>query len=173
MTEENYLQLLFYLLPAVVVGIIAFYFFNLHIRNEERRRRFLLHRENQKQALPLRLQAYERMALFLERISPGNLLVRVKPLKNDKNAYASLLIKTIEQEFEHNLAQQIYVSEECWNVIKASKNATITNIRKTAAKEDIEDSDQLRQQILSALLEQQAPSDTGLSYIKREVKALW
>lgn len=173
MTEENYLQLLFYLLPAVVVGIIAFYFFNLHVRNEEKRRRFLLHRENQKQALPLRLQAYERMTLFLERISPGSLLVRVKPFKNDKNAYASLLIKTIEQEFEHNLAQQIYLSEECWNVIKASKNATITNIRKTAAKEEIEDSDQLRQQILSALLEQQAPSDTGLSYIKREVKALW
>jgi len=89
MTEENYLQLLFYLLPAVVVGIIAFYFFNLHIRNEERRQRCLLHRENQKQAHPLRLQAYERMALFLERISPGNLLVRVKPFKNDKNAYAS------------------------------------------------------------------------------------
>lgn len=173
MTEESFLQLLFNLLPAVVVGLVAFYFFNLHVRNEEKRRRFLLHRENQKQALPLRLQAYERMVLFLERIAPGNLLLRVKPFKDDKGAYAMLLIKTIEQEFEHNLAQQIYVSEECWNVIKASKNATISNIRKTAAKEEIEDSDQLRQHILNALLEQQAPSETGLSYIKREVKALW
>lgn len=173
MNEESILHLLFYLLPAVVVGVIAFYFFSLHVRNDEKRRRYLLHKENQKHALPLRLQAYERMALFLERVSPGNLLVRIKPYKDDKAAYANLLIKTIEQEFEHNLAQQIYVSEECWNVIKASKNATINNIRKSAAKEEIEDADQLRQYILNALLEQQPPSETGLSFIKKEVKVLW
>lgn len=173
MSEDNILQLLFYLLPAVVVGVIAFYFFNLHTRNEENRRRFLLHKENQKQALPLRLQAYERMALFLERISPANLLVRVKPYQNRKEDYVTLLIKTIEQEFEHNLAQQIYVSEECWNVIKASKNATISNIRKSAAKEEIEGADQLRQSILNSMLEQHPPSETGLSYIKRELKSIW
>jgi len=173
MSEDNILQLLFYLLPAVVTGILAFYFFNLHVRNEEKRRRFLLHKENQKQALPLRLQAYERMTLFLERIAPSSLLVRVKPGKSNKEDYATLLIKTIEQEFEHNLAQQIYVSDECWNVIKASKNATIANIRKTATKEELEDADQMRKHILNTLLEQQPPSETGLSYIKREVKTLW
>jgi hypothetical protein len=173
MNEDNILQLLFYLLPAVVVGVIAFYFFNLHTRNEEQRRRFLLHKESQKHALPLRVQAYERMALFLERIAPGNLLVRIKPQKNQKEEYAALLTKAIEQEFEHNLAQQIYVSEECWNVIKASKNATINNIRKTAAKEEITTADELRQNILSSLLEQQPPSETGLAYIKKEVRNLW
>lgn len=173
MTEDSILQVLFYLLPAVVVGVIAFYFFNLHTRNEERRRRFLLHKEAQKHALPVRLQAYERMALFLERIAPGNLLIRIKPFKNRKEDYSTLLIKTIEQEFEHNLAQQIYISDECWNVIKASKNATINNIRKTAAKEGIETADELRHDILNSLIDQQPPSETGLAYIKREVKNLW
>ncbi len=90
-----------------------------------------------------------------------------------KKIMLTYLIKTIEQEFEHNLAQQIYVSEECWNVIKASKNATITNIRKTAGKEEIKSADELRQQILNTLLEQQPPSETGLAYIKKEVKNLW
>ncbi|MCY2686734.1 DUF7935 family protein [Salinimicrobium sp. TH3] len=173
MTEDSILQLLFYLLPAVVVGVIAFYFFNLHTRNEEQRRRFLLHKETQKHALPLRLQAYERMALFLERIAPGNLLVRIKPSGSDKEAYLNLLIKAIEQEFEHNLAQQIYISDECWNVIKASKNATITNIRKTSAREEITTANELRQQIVSSLIDQQPPSETGLSFIKKEVKNLW
>lgn len=173
MTEDSILQVLFYLLPAVVVGVIAFYFFNLHTRNEERRRRFLLHKEAQKHALPVRLQAYERMALFLERIAPGNLLVRIKPIKNRKEDYSTQLIKSIEQEFEHNLAQQIYISDECWNVIKASKNATINNIRKTAAKESIETADELRHDILNSLIDQQPPSQTGLGYIKKEVKNLW
>jgi maltodextrin utilization protein YvdJ len=173
MTEYSYLQLLFFLLPAVIVGVIAFYFFNLHTRNEEQRRKFLLHREAQKHAFPIRMQAYERMTLFLERIAPGNLLVRIKPYKGQKEDYAALLTRTIEQEFEHNLAQQIYVSEECWNVIKASKNATINNIRKTAAREEIKTADELRKHILNSLLEQQPPSDTALAYIKKEVKSLW
>ena len=173
MTEDAIFQLLFNLLPAVVVGVIAFYFFNLHTRNEDRRRRFLLHREAQKHALPIRLQAYERMALFLERIAPGNLLVRVKPYKSGKEDYVTQLLKVIEQEFEHNLAQQIYVSEECWNVIKASKNATINNIRKTGAKEEITSADELRQAILSSLIDQQPPSETGLAYIRKDVKNLW
>ncbi|GAB2771707.1 DUF7935 family protein [Salinimicrobium soli] len=173
MTEEYILQGVFYLLPAVVVGIISFYFFNLHTKNEEQRRRFLLHRENQKQALPLRLQAYERMTLFLERIAPGNLLVRIRPTSSKKDSYTSLLVRTIEQEFEHNLAQQIYLSEECWNVIKASKNATIARIRKVSENESIETADELRQHILKSLQEQQPPSETGLLYIKKEVTALW
>lgn len=167
------LSILLYLLPAVLVAVIAFYFFNLHTRNEEQRRRYLLHKENQKQAFPVRLQAYERMALFLERIAPGNLLLRVKPLNEKKEDYASLLIKNIEQEFEHNLAQQIYISSECWNVIKASKNATINNIRKTTANEDVKNADELRQSILTSLIDQQSPSETGLAYIKKEVSRLW
>ncbi|WZL89429.1 hypothetical protein VS868_01395 [Salinimicrobium sp. 3283s] len=173
MTEDSILELLFYILPAVVVGVIAFYFFNLHTRNEERRRRYLLHKEAQKQALPLRLQAYERMALFLERIAPGNLLVRIKPAGDDKEAYLTLLIKAIEQEFEHNLAQQIYISDECWNVIKASKNATINNIRKVAGREEVTTANELRQQVVNSLIDQQPPSETGLAYIKNEVKNLW
>ncbi|NJW55585.1 DUF7935 family protein, partial [Salinimicrobium oceani] len=83
------------------------------------------------------------------------------------------LIRNIEQEFEHNMAQQIYVSEECWNVIKASKNATINNIRKTVAKEEITSADELRQSILTALIDQQPPSETGLAYIRKDVKNLW
>ncbi len=77
MTGDGIFQLFAYLLPAVVTGAIAFYFFRLHTRNEEGRRRFLLHKDSQKDAMPIRLQAYERMALFLERISIPSLVVRV------------------------------------------------------------------------------------------------
>ena len=173
MIENNLLQLFFYLLPALVVGGLAFYFFNLHTRNEEQRRRFLLQKENGKQAFPVRMQAYERMALFLERIAPGNLLVRITPFNEKKEDYAELLVKTIEQEFEHNLAQQIYMSDECWNVIKASKNATINNLRKTAADESIENVTEFRKNVISSVLDGDSPSSTGLAYLKNEVSRLW
>ena len=165
--------MLFYLLPAVLVAAISFYFFKMHVGNEDKRRTYLLHLENQKKALPLRLQAYERMALFLERISPANLLLRIKPVDEDPDAYASLLIATIEQEFEHNLAQQIYLSQECWNVIRASKNAIINAIRKAPGQEDVKTATDLRQHILSSLMDQQAPSETAIGYIKKEVRQLF
>ena len=132
MTGDQIFQLFAYLLPSVVTGAIAFYFFRMHTNNEEGRRRFLLHKDSQASTLPIRLQAYERMALFLERISIPSLVVRVSPKTADKAAYENLLIKSIETEYEHNLSQQIYLTDELWNVIKAAKNATVQMIRKAA-----------------------------------------
>ncbi|WP_103067996.1 DUF7935 family protein [Aquimarina sediminis] len=163
------LPLIISLVPAALVTFIAIYFFRLHTTNEERRRRFILHKENQKQALPLKLQAYERMVLFLERISPGKLLTRMAPVGEDKQSYELLLTSTIDQEFEHNLTQQIYISDECWNTVKASKNATIALIRKMTLKEEVDSADKLREVILTELIEKGAPSDAALSFIKEEI----
>lgn len=130
--DISIVQLLFYFLPALLTGIIAFYFFKLHTANEEGRRRYLLHKETHKSILPIRLQAYERITLFLERMAPQKLLLRVPPISDQTSAYENLLIATIEQEFDHNISQQIYMSDEGWNIVKAAKNATIQVIRKAA-----------------------------------------
>jgi len=172
MTGEEIFQLFAYLLPAVVTGIVAFYFFRLHTNNEEGRRRYLLHKDSQKNTLPIRLQAYERMALFLERIAIPSLVVRVGPKSTSKNDYENLLIKSIENEFEHNLSQQIYMTDECWNVIKAAKSATIQMIRKAGMSES-DSADKLREDILNETMEKQSPSTTALSYVKKEVGELW
>ncbi len=170
MTDNNILQLFFYLLPAVVVGAVSFYFFKMHITNEEKRRRFLLRQANQKAALPLKLQAYERMALFLERISLGKLLLRVKPTSDNIDDYEDLLTRTIDMEFDHNLAQQIYLTGECWNVIKTAKNATIGMVRKAAKREDVIDAAKLREILLTGLMDQASPTDAALDYIKKDVR---
>ena len=166
-------DLLLYTVPALVTGIIAYYFFRLHTRNEDGRRRFLLHKDSQVKTLPIRLQAYERMVLFLERISPNNLIMRVSPTSSDKEAYESLLIATIEQEFDHNLSQQIYISDECWNVINVAKTATIQLIRKAGLSEKTSTSDKLREVVLTEMMEKRPPSDTALAFIKQEVGQLW
>ncbi len=172
MTGDQIFQLFAYLLPSVVTGAIAFYFFRMHTNNEEGRRRFLLHKDSQQNTLPIRLQAYERMALFLERIAIPKLVVRVAPKSANKSEYENLLIKTIENEFEHNLSQQIYISDECWNIIKAAKSATIQMIRK-AAMSETDSADKLREDILTETMEKQSPSATALSFVKREIGGLW
>ncbi|MBT8186234.1 MAG: hypothetical protein HKP38_09010 [Croceitalea sp.] len=172
MSGDNIFQLFAYLLPAVVTGAIAFYFFRLHTRNEEGRRRYLLQKDTQKETLPIRLQAYERMVLFLERISINSLVVRVGPKSTNKTDYENLLIKQIETEFDHNLSQQIYMSDECWNIIKAAKNTTIKMIR-SAAMSETDSADKLREDILNQNMEKQSPSATALSFVKREISEIW
>ncbi len=162
-----------YLLPAIVVGLVAYFFFKGHTANEEGRRRYLIQKEAQKSILPVRLQAYERLTLFLERIDPNKLLLRVKPYSDDLQKYETLLIQNIDNEYEHNLSQQIYVSPECWNLITAAKNATIQVIRQASMNEKVDDSDKLRAFILNHFMDEVTPSHKALMFVKKEVSELF
>ena len=173
MNTSKIIELLLSLAPTLVVGLIAYYFFKEHLKNEDGRRRFLLHKDMQVNTMPIRLQAYERMVLFLERISPSKLLIRIAPTSSDKASYETLLIASIEQEFEHNLSQQIYISDDCWTIICAAKNATIQLVRKAALLEKTDTANKLREVVLTEMMEKHAPSSTALSYIKQEVSKMW
>lgn len=159
-------------LPALVVGGVAIYFFKMYFKNENTRRNVVLVREGKKQTLPIRLQAFERVVLFLERINPSGLLVRIKPVGEDKVAYTSLLIGTIEQEFEHNLSQQIYISEESWNIITSSKNATIQIIKEVGLDETVLNAQMLREEVLKKIIKTTAPSAIAISVVKKEAISL-
>jgi uncharacterized membrane protein YraQ (UPF0718 family) len=161
------------LISAIIVGVIAYVFFKTHTDNEEGRRRFLIHKDAQGTVLPLRLQAFERITLFLERIDPNSLLIRVKPTSGNLDTYENALINNVEQEFEHNLTQQIYLSTESWNVVKTTKNATIQLIRQTAMNEKIETSDKLREMLLNHFMGELTPSQKALIYIRKEVSELY
>jgi len=173
MDSERIIDLFMFAIPTLITGFIAYYFFKEHTKNEDGRRRFLLHKDMQVNAMPLRLQAYERMALFLERITPSKLLIRMSPTSSNKEDYESLLIASIEQEFEHNLSQQIYLSDDCWNIIVAAKNATIQLVRKASLLEKTDTANKLREVILTEMMEKRAPSDAALSFIKQEVSDMW
>ena len=172
MSMDKFIEVLLYAVPSLITGGVAYYLFDSYFKDQQHTRRWLLQRENQKQSLPLRLQAYERLALFLERINAAKLLIRVAPLSDDKNDYERLLIQHIEQEYEHNLTQQIYVSDECWTIIITAKNTIIQNIMKTNLSEKVDSAQKLRETILNDLLDSQSPSTIALSFLKNEVKGI-
>ena len=82
--------------------------------------------------LPLRLQAYERMALFLERIDPNQLVMRIHAPGLTVSQEQNLLLTAIRSEFEHNLSQQIYISDPVWEKVCDAK-ADIESIINTVA----------------------------------------
>ncbi len=169
MDYSKLFEILAYTLPSLITGGVAYYLFNSYFKDQQNTRRWLLQKENRKDSLPLRLQAYERMALFLERINPSKLLIRIAPTSEGANDYENLLIYSIEQEFEHNLTQQIYLTDECWTIILTAKNTIIQNIRKTNMSEKVDNADKLRETILRDLLDSEPPTNVALSYLKNEV----
>ena len=173
MDTTKIIELASYTLPAIVTGLVAYNLFNSYFKDQQNTRRWLLQKDNRKDTLPLRLQAYERMALYMERINPSQLLIRITPISDDKNEYANYVIAQVEQEFEHNLAQQIYISDECWSIITTAKNATIQMMRLATKNEKVNNAHQLREVVLSDLLEKTSPSNAALAFIKNEVGQLW
>lgn len=173
MNTDKILELAAYTLPALITGGTAFILLQKFFNNEENKRRFELLKENQKQALPIRLQAYERLVLFLERISPVQLLLRVPGTGLDPQSYATLLVHSIQTEYEHNITQQIYVSEEAWSTVLKAKNGIIVLIRNKSITEGITNADEMRQAILTELMESDSVSDIAIAFIKEELKKVF
>ena len=171
--ESKLLEIAAYTLPALITGGVAFVMMQKFYNSEESKRKFELLRENQKQALPIHLQAYERVVLLLERINPTQLLLRVAPISKSKEDYATLLTHNIQTEYEHNLTQQIYLTAETWDIILKAKNSTVQMIRKNAIREDIVDADKLREAIMLELTEVESPSNIAISFLKEELKRVF
>ena len=73
----------------------------------------------------LQLQAYERLVILTERIALRNLVARLQPGDMTAIAYQSLLVESIKQEYEYNLSQQLYVSNQAWQAVSSLKEQNI------------------------------------------------
>lgn len=173
MDTNKIIELASYTLPALITGGTAFVLFTKYFNNEESRRRFELLKENQKQSLPIRLQAYERIVLFLERINPAQLLFRVQPNGLDPINYATLLIHSIQTEYEHNITQQVYITNESWEMVLKAKNSIMTLIRTKSVTEGITTAEEMRKAILEDINTEEVATDIAISYIKEELKRVF
>ena len=131
------------------------------------------HREAVKLVTPIRLQAYERMALYLERISPDSLVLRCYQPGMSTHLLQGVMTKTIRDEWEHNLSQQVYISSEAWNRIRQAKDEMIGVIN-SAAITIPEDADptRLASAIFATTTEGQLPTATALEFLKQEMREL-
>jgi hypothetical protein len=125
--------------------------------------------------LPLRLQAYERFVLFLERIHPSNLLMRLNNPDLTAIQLQSLLVRTIREEFEYNLSQQLYISGNAWELIKNAKEETIALINHaTSGLPDHALSADLVKKVFEVTISKgKLPVETTLEEIKKELQRLF
>ncbi|WP_299016780.1 hypothetical protein [uncultured Polaribacter sp.] len=168
--EDKIIESIAYILPAAVTGFVAYYMFNGFINNKNEEKRLELLALRKKEALPTKLQANERMLLFCDRINPVKMLMRIQPISDNTPDYLQLLLANIEQEYEHNLVQQIYISDETWMAILAAKNAVINKLRQLS--ETSNSANDLRENVLIDYSKTLPPTETAIAFIKKEVKDL-
>jgi hypothetical protein len=166
------LEILKYTIPALVVFVTAYFMFQGFLRQEETRWQQQVADRTHKTVLPIRLQAYERLALLLERISPESIILRVsKPGMTAKQLHTELL-GSIRAEFDHNVSQQIYISNEAWELIKSARGKVIHLINAAADKvKDEATALTLSQQIFERAMELKTqPTSEAMEFLKKELE---
>ena len=170
---EVLLELLKYTVPAIIVLISSYLIVKKFLVTELQRKQIALLHETQDVTIRLRLQAYERLILFVERLHPRQLIPRVYEPGMSVVQLQYALIQTIRAEFEHNLSQQMYVSNEVWQTIRGVKEQELNMITHIAKQLDPEASGKdLHTSIVNFVLttEDELPVDVALQVINREAK---
>lgn len=160
-----------YVLPVILMGLFMWYAFKKYTEAEKRRTDDM--QDMQKVSMPVRFQAYERIALLLERISPLSLVCRVQPYSEGVEDYVRLLKDHIEQEYEYNLSQQVYLSDAAWQMVKAARIASECLIDDAVREADATTVAQVKEAVIQYCKTRPVPSEEALSYIKKEIRAIF
>ena len=166
------IELIKILVPASVVLYAAYLLVRTFIHKELELRKLEVRSRAIETVLPNRLQAYERMVLFLERMSPQNLLVRLSSSGMPARAFHQLLLSEIRNEYNHNVSQQVYISQEVWELIKNAKEDLIVSINDAASEMNLESTSlDLSKKIFEKSINKQVdPLGHALIELKKEIQ---
>ncbi len=182
---ETLLNLLILVVVIMVMAALTVYYLRLMMKSQREHLAAMLTQAklgteklqlekslaSQKQTLPIRMQACERLTLLLERIQPASLVMRTLEEASTARHLQQLLLRNIREEYEHNLSQQLYVSKAAWELVKGAReealqlvNMAAGEVKETATK----------QELASALVVKKAAiADEALAKLKEEVAALF
>jgi hypothetical protein len=163
------------LVPASVVLYAAYLLVRTFVQKEIELKTLEVRSRSMEVVLPNRLQAYERMVLFLERMSPQNLLVRLSGNGMPSREFHQLLLSEIRNEYNHNATQQVYISDAVWTLIKNAKEDLIVSINDAASEMTMESTSlDLSKKIFEKSVNKQVdPLGHALVELKKEIQRVF
>jgi len=169
------LELLKYTLPALVVFATAYFLIQAMLKREEKKMKLEVFLNNQKEITPIRLQAYERLIILLERIHPESLVVRENQAEMNNQQLHQTLLSVIRGEFEHNLSQQLYVTPQAWMLIKSAKESLVQLVNGEALQLVPTDSSiNLSKAIIEThMQDKKSAHSEAIAFLKEEVQSLF
>jgi hypothetical protein len=179
LSDMNLLPYLFDILKYTIAGLgvvwIAFYLIKPYLDRDEKIQLLEFKKSISNQTLPLRLQAYERLVLFIERVNPANMLVRVNATSYSAHELYSVIVEDIRNEYQHNITQQVYVSSRAWNVVKHVKEDTLGIVNNAVKALPPEATGLDLSKIILGRLSQleDNPYEIGASMLRKDVQELF
>ncbi|MFD2514521.1 hypothetical protein ACFSRY_11640 [Pontibacter locisalis] len=158
-------------LPALIVAGAMYYLIKQHYERDYKMRLLELRKKNSDVVLPIRLQAYERVVLLLERITPSNLLVRVSASGQTAAEFHRVLLAEIRSEFSHNMSQQVYMTEQAWQQVRHAREEVVNLINRTYQRlPENAKATELAKQILENIINSETdPTARAISFVKQEI----
>jgi hypothetical protein len=177
MDVNFWLEMVKYILPSMVMLGGVYLITANFIDNENKKREFELRKqllnENRKALLPIRMNAYERLLIFLERMNPTSAIHRERTHNMSARDLQFAITNNIREEYEHNLSQQLYVSNEAWTSIINAKEEMVklynlvgNNLPDNAGS--LEYSKAILDYILSS--EKKLPCEYSIDFLKEDIK---
>ena len=180
------MDLLLILLPVIAILIVVYIMMKDFTKQNTKQLDYLKNEQHvqimkmelekksnsEKISIPLKFQAYERMALFLERINPTNLLTRVMNPKMRVSTLHTSLLATIREEYEHNMSQQLYISDNSWGLVKTAKEEVVRLINSSASKFNSEENANVFAQeiITNGFNRNNNPIEKALKGLKEDIR---
>jgi hypothetical protein len=176
MVVETLLEILKYTIPGLVVFAAVYFTLESYLSSENKRRNMEIKSMYYRETLPIRLQAYERLTLFLERISPNSLISRINKSDMTARDLHLQILQNIKMEYEHNLSQQLYLPVDTWIMVVGVKEEIISIINQVAL--DVPpnaSSKELSRRIIEYFInsEDVIPTQKALNILKTEVSKIF
>ncbi|WP_437920862.1 hypothetical protein [Sphingobacterium sp. LRF_L2] len=122
----------FVVASGVFLGIaVAFRMFWSKVELTLYKARSFQGRSQNKALQQLEFAAYERLLLLVHRMDPQQAIGRNHEDEVAPVSFVAKLIADLENEYQHNLAQQLYVSEVAWKMVTDLKNDTLLLFKNT------------------------------------------
>ncbi len=160
---------------AGAIVTVVYFFLQKQSEREMRNIHIELKKQRQEFFLPNRVEAYQRSILLMERLHPNSLVMRLHNPGLPAKALQAEFLKAIRDEYNHNVAQQLFISPKAWKMLKDSKEEVIKLInlagnQMTATSTGMELSAKIFE-ILSQL--EQLPSEVTVEFLKKEFQELF
>lgn len=169
------LETLKFIIPALVVFGVCYFTMQRLIESDYDRKMLEYRHQNKDKMLPAKVQSYERLILYLERINPSNLLIRLNQPGISASAFKIQLQNAINDEFNHNIAQQLYVSPQSWTMIKIVKEQVLALVNEAYAKVGANASGpELSKAVLEHMITMEDfPVEKAIDFIKKEFRLIF
>ncbi len=168
------IEVLKYTLPSLIVLLAAWIVMSKQMKNEDARRNFELRKKSLGVITPIRLRGYERLALLLERITPEHILLEMNLSGMTCQEVQRQMLQTIRLEFDHNVAQQVYVGDEVWQAIVLAKEEMMRFVNTCSTQFKPEDSALAYAQMMITAYNSngETPTQRALTLLKNEARGL-